>query len=245
MINLSPSKINTYKQCPFKYKCEIDTELRKKYRRETPPLVFGNLIHACLNDLYKRTQKEDRSLQRLRDLFEQKFKANLTKHINIFGSQENIISYVEKAKKMFKNYTESEFFEPEPMLTEEFPKCLINENIELRGKFDRVDLNKNKLTLIDYKTGKFKQDEADKFQVSFYELLLSRYLPKYTVEEKILYYLGDNKIIRFPSEKDSLSETEKKLISIANKIDGDKELLPTQNNLCRYCDYKVICPALK
>ena len=43
-------------------------------------------------------------------------------------------------------------------MTEDFPKYLLNPELELGGKFDRVDLAGDKLTLIDYKTGKYKED---------------------------------------------------------------------------------------
>lgn len=245
MLNLSPSKINTYLQCPFKYKCETDTDVRKKYRKDTVPLIFGNLIHACLNDLYKRTKKENRNLQRLRDLFKEKFNANLDKHKELFKTKNNIIIYVEKAKKIFKNFVESELFNAEPLFTEEYPKCSINNWLELSGKFDRVDIINNEIRLIDYKTGKLKEDMIDEFQLSLYEYLLKKYMPDNPVREKILYYLDENKIIKYVAEKDKIAETERKLLIIAETINKDKDFIPTPNSMCRYCDYKEICPTKK
>lgn len=243
MLSISPSKINNYLQCPFKYKCEIDTDLRKKFKKDTAPLTFGNLIHGCLNDLYKRTEKNERDLNRLRELFEAKFKSNLEKHKKIFKTRENIIKYVELAKEMFKHFAESEFFNKEPLVTEDFPKYSLKDDLEISGKFDRVDIEGDQLTLVDYKTGKINEDEDNKFQLNFYELLLSKIYTKYQLKEKILYYLKDNKIIRY-TPSGSLDKIEKEISDIARTINADKEFTPTPNDKCIYCDYKSICPMM-
>jgi len=242
MLSLSPSKVNTYLECPFKYKCETDTSIREKYRKDTIYTVFGNLIHACLNDLYKRTKKEDRNFQKLRDLFKEKFIKDFDKNKKIFETKDNIILYVKKSQEMFKNFTESELFDVEPLSTEEYPKCNINNELQLGGKFDRIDLINNEIRLIDYKTGKFKDDAIDEFQLNLYELLLNKCKLNNPVKEKLLYYLEENKIIRYPSTKEKVIETEKKLLTIADTISNDKDFIPKPNNMCRFCDYIMICP---
>ena len=244
MFSISPSKIDSYKQCPFKYKCDSDTAIRKKYKKDTPDLTFGNLIHACLNDFYKRTKKEERTPERLRQLFEEKFKQDFSKHAKIFGSKENIINYVNKSKECFKNFVKSEFFSGEPLMTEEYPKVLLGDDLEIGGKFDRVDISDgNELTLIDYKTGKFRDETANEFQLDFYDLLLSKFQSRFKVKEKILFYLGENRIIRFNSNPQKYVLIEDEIKKIANTIASDKELKPRINNLCRYCDYISICSA--
>ena len=122
MFKLSPSKIAIYKQCPYKYKCEVDIQIRKAYKKDTPDLIFGSLIHGCLNDFYKRTEKSERNFETLRKLFEEKFKKNFDKHRRVFKTKENIIKYVEESKKQFKNFLSSKYSKIEPMITEDFPK---------------------------------------------------------------------------------------------------------------------------
>lgn len=244
MLSISPSKIGTYKLCPFKYKCDINTDLRRKYKKETPPLVFGNLIHGCLNDLYKRTERDERNIQKLRELFEIKFKSNLEKHKRIFRTQENIIQYVENAKEIFKNFVESEYFNKEPLMTEEYPRYLIKEELEISGKFDRVDLEDNNLILIDYKTGKLNEEEDNEFQLNFYELILSKIKPEYEVREKVLYFLRDNKIVKYSGNRDNIRDVEKVILNIAEKINNNNEFAPTPNDKCIYCEYRSICPIM-
>jgi len=243
MLKLSPSKISTYRQCPFKYKCESDYQIRKAYKKDTPDLIFGNLIHGCLNDFFKRTKPENRNFQTLRQLFKEKFKKNFEKHRKIFKTKENIIKYVEEAKKQFKNFIKSKLTKGIPFLTEDFPKYQYSSDLELRGKFDRVDLISDELTLIDYKTGKIRDDkeEDNKFQLNFYEYLLNKKYPKYKVYKKILFYLKENKPVSY-KPVENLDLIEKEIINYADIIKNDKELKPKRNSLCNYCDYKEICP---
>jgi len=246
MLKLSPSKIATYKQCPFKYKCEIDTQTRLAYRKDTPDLVFGNLIHGCLNDFYKRTKKEDRNFETLRKLFETKFKYSFAKHNKVFKNKETIIRYVEESKKQFKTFLKNKLSKGEPLVTEDFPKYQINPELELGGKFDRVDLVDDKLILIDYKTGKYKEDGQSnfEFQLNFYEYLLTKNIQNIKVDKKILFYLKENKIDKYETS-DDLNEVENEILDIAETINSDVDLKPKRNSLCNYCDYQQICPIFK
>lgn len=246
MLKLSPSKIANYKQCPFKYKCENDTQIKLAYRKDSPDLVFGNLIHGCLNDFYKRTAKENRNFETLRKLFETKFKYNFPKHNKVFKNKETIIKYVEESKKQFKTFLKNKLSKGEPLVTEDFPKYQMNPELELGGKFDRVDLIDDKLVLIDYKTGKYKEDgQSDyEFQLNFYEYLLVKKYPEYKVGKKILFYLKENKIDEYERSED-LNKVEEEIINIAETINDDIKLNPKRNSLCNYCDYQEICPIFK
>jgi len=243
MLKLSPSKISTYLLCPFKYKCEINIQIRKAYKKDTPDLVFGNLIHGCLNDFFKRIAESERSFETLRKLFEEKFKANWDKHKIVFQTRENITKYVEEAKRQFKIFINSELSKGTPFLIEEFPKYNLNLDLELGGKFDRVDKEGKELVLIDYKTGKLKE-ENDKditFQLNFYEYLLNKLYPQYTVKKKILFFLKENKSISYEKSMD-LNIVEEEILDFAKTINADYKFDPRPNSLCRFCDYKAICP---
>jgi len=104
----------------------------------------------------------------------------------------------------------------------------------------------DKLVLIDYKTGKYKEDkqEDNKFQLNFYEYLLAKKYPEYQISKKILFYLKENKIDEYKSSED-LSQVETEIINYAETIKNDVELKPKQNSLCNYCDYREICPNFK
>lgn len=101
----------------------------------------------------------------------------------------------------------------------------------------------DELTLIDYKTGKIRDDkeEDNKFQLNFYEYLLNKKYPKYKVSKKILFYLKEDRIEPYEPVGD-LNLIEKEILDYADIIKNDKELKPKRNTLCSYCDYREICP---
>jgi len=245
MLKLSPSKISTYLLCPFKYKCEINIQIRKAYKKDTPDLVFGNLIHGCLNDFFKRIDESERNFETLRKLFEIKFKANWDKHKSIFQTKENITRYVEEAKRQFKIFIDNELSKGSPFLLEEFPKYNFSLELELGGKFDRVDREGTDLILIDYKTGKLKEED-DKditFQLNFYEYLLTKLYPQYKVKKKLLLFLKENQIIPHEDHID-LEAIEVEIVEIARIINSDYRFDPKPNRLCRFCDYQSLCPLM-
>lgn len=246
MLKLSPSKILTYSLCPFKYKCEINTQIRLAYKKDTPDLVFGQLIHGCLNDFFKRINEDERTFDTLCKLFEAKFKANWGKHKFVFKTKDNIIKYVKESKKQFYFFISSIYSKGNPLLLEDFPKFSLNPELELGGKFDRVDLDNEELILIDYKTGKLKEkSEKDfTFQLNFYEYLLYKKYPQYKLKNKILIFLKEDKVIEYRNSKDLIS-IEKEILEKAKEITEDTKLNPRPNSLCRFCDYYLICPINK
>ena len=245
MLSLSPSKITTFLECPFKYECDCDTETRKKYKRESAPLVFGNLIHGTLNDYFKRTAKEARSMQRLRDLFKEKFNKNLAKHERIFGDKKTITEYVLRARAMFENFMNGEFASVEPFITEEFPRYHLNPDLELSGKYDRIDNLDGQLTVVDYKTGKIREEAIDSFQLDFYELLLGYIYPDFSVKRKVFYFLDENQVTEIPVKGEDVIGIKERILEVADKIRLTKEFKPKQNDTCRFCDYQPICPLMK
>lgn len=117
--------------------------------------------------------------------------------------------------------------------------------MELGGKFDRVDREGKDLILIDYKTGKTKEenDKETNFQLNFYEYLLNKLYPEYTLKKKILFFLKENTILPYEKHAD-IEAVEKEIVEIAYTINSDYKFDPKPNRLCRFCDYKPLCPII-
>lgn len=242
MLQLSPSKINTYKLCPFKYKCDSDYLTKKAYRRDTPELTFGSLIHACLNDYFLLPQL-NRNHKNLRKIFQEKFMVHYQKHLLIFKNQKTINSYVKEAKKQFKIFLDSPLADGNIFkMKDKLQKWQINENLIFMGLVDRIDYNDHELTIIDYKTGRLREEFIFnlQFQVDCYQYLIAKKFPDYKVAKKILFFLKENRVVEYKVV--DIDDIESQLLHIADVIRKDKELLPKKNKLCGYCDYKVICP---
>ncbi|MBI2641532.1 PD-(D/E)XK nuclease family protein [Candidatus Roizmanbacteria bacterium] len=246
MLQLSPSKILMYLQCPFKYKCESDYEVKSMYKQDWPEPTFGHLIHACLND-YFSLPEDQRSFDTLRQLLQKKFMANYAKHVRIFKTQQSINEHILEAHKQFKTFLASEFVQGNLLpMEEKLQKYQINQELKFIGMLDRIDIDENRLTIIDYKTGKLREEKNGdtKLQMDCYEYLISKKYPHYKVARKVLFLLRENKSVEPPVVGD-LDSIEKTILSYAETIKNDTEMKPRKNALCDYCDYRVICPLFR
>jgi len=263
-MQISYTKIEKYQRCPFEYKCYTDKKIYKLYHKDTPPLVFGQLIHGVLNSFYKHLSRGRRNLEGLRELFKTKFLTHKEKHFEIFKNQATINQYVEKAKEQFKNFLASPYAKKEPYLaTEENQRVKIDHppfgdnathlknaspkggGLELLAKVDRIDLERKGLHIIDYKTGRLWEPDIDPLQLNFYGLVVSEKFSGLPVVRKTYFYLSEGREIEVDVKAEDNEKTLSLTREIAAQIEADKKFSPRENDKCRFCDFKPICPLQK
>lgn len=115
-----------------------------------------------------------------------------------------------------------------------------SENLGLRGKIDRIEINKKEGTIIPYeiKTRKEKIFLSDELQLTAYAMLLQEI---YRIEiKKAIIELGNRK-----QEIEIKEENIKKIKEIINEIKSlpEKSIPPIQSNFnkCRHCGLREIC----
>ena len=248
MFSISPYKLEMYLRCPRQYKFQYVDGLSKQYHKDTPPLVIGSLIHNTLNHYYRRIKPEERNLEKLREVFKQKFLDHFAKEdpgYKLFGGdQKQVNEWVEKAKKQLENFYNSDQAQIEPFIAPERNPTheLEDENISLTGKLDRVDKDKDGLKIIDYKTGKLWEQDVDPLQLNFYHLLLNYIYPDEIVAKKIYYYLDEDKQVEVPIKESETDQTYELVVDTVEKIQKDKEFPAQPNPNCKFCDFQTICP---
>lgn len=250
MFSISPYKLEMYLRCPRQYKFEYIDALRNMYHKDTPPLMIGGLIHTVLNHYYRRLKKEERTMEKIREVFRDKFldhqKRKDPKYLVFGGSQETVNKWVIKATKQLENFYRSELSGREPFIApEENSKYIIGdseeEKIKLLGKLDRVDKIEGGLHIIDYKTGTLKEDTIDPLQLDFYHLLLTYLAPDEPVIKKTYYYLDEDRLIDVEVRPEETEKVYWKVTETVERIRRDQEFAPFKNHKCRLCDYKSIC----
>ena len=239
---ISYTKLNLYQLCPFQYKCYVDKSVYHRYHRDTPPLVFGSLIHGVLCSFYKDLLVKERNYQQMRGLFKEKFLANQIKHLQVFKNKQTINQYVAKAKQQFTNFLDSRFAKTKPYLVPEKNQRVTIGNLEFLAKIDRIDKSKQGLEIIDYKTGRLYEPNIDPFQLNFYQLVISQKYPLLPVIQKTYFYLDSGKEISFPTKTNDNKKTLAFVKKIVKQINADKEFKPKINPKCRWCDFRTICP---
>jgi DNA helicase-2/ATP-dependent DNA helicase PcrA len=239
-MKVSYSKLSTFKECPFKYKClYIDGLWHLK--KDRPYLSMGSSVHLALRDFFTIRDKGQRTLQNLGKLL----KKNWIRKGYKDDKEEK--EYAVRAWDMLSRFYET--YDPYilPLIVEKNFFAKVEENLIFSVRIDRVDrLPSGGYELIDYKTGKntdIGKEEEDLQLTIYYLALQSRYRIRPT--RFTYYFLEDNKRV-------TTSQTEKQieqgLISIKNlvrNISTTHEFLPTPNPFCSFCDFAEMCPARK
>jgi len=263
-MRTSYSAIDTYLQCPQKYKFQEIDRIRVPKFREA---IFGTLIHDTLRFMFSRNPLFP-TLEEVIAYFREHWPARAvfleeSKHdpLRRVWSEEEEKVYFEDGVKMLKrfyeknapwNYTvldlESRF---EISLTDE----KTGETHILAGIMDRIDKKADgSYEIIDYKTSKrMPSQEAlnENLQLSLYSLGLQKRWPHIKPEDITLslYFLKlDEKLSTKPTPE-TAEKTQEHILGtireIQERITQGKEFEALPSPLCDWCGFKPICPAWK
>lgn len=235
----SPYKLSMYLNCPARYKFTYIDGLARKFETPKPYFTLGDNVHWALREIF-RLPPEERSDQKLEYLLREAWKKNRKG----FKSKDEEKEYGQQALLMLKNFSKQEDLKKEPLKLEEKHKIEIEPDLILQGVIDRIDLEEDGLHIIDYKTGKERNDKED-LQFIIYPLIVSRELEKKVSKISYFYLASSKYLTKTPNEKD-LKEGLRKVLEIIEKIRGEGEFAPKVSNLCKeYCDFLMICPKRK
>ncbi len=235
LLQLDYSKIDTYTQCPLKYKFRYMDKIRApKSARPT----FGQTIHDTLQRFYQIIidgEKPDEKT--LFNLYETCWRPDGYKDP---AEEARFRNKGEKQLKNFFKWNKSHLRPPKSV--EEYFQIILDETL-VAGKIDRIDIHESgAFEIIDYKTGKQKsQKDADtNLQVSIYaEAVKQKYgsIP----ENLTFYYLETNEAITTQRSDQQLSNAFDTIRETASLIREEK-FEPIEGNHCKFCDYPWICP---
>ena len=237
-INLSASAIETYEQCPLKFRLgRIDGVPQTASK---PVLVFGNIIHRVLQRFHEPDKEltEDRILRLLTEEWK-------TGEFDYTVREEK---FKEQGQNMLIRYCQGVLANPPNVLVREESFTFEIGPITIRGAIDRIDQSENGTAIVDYKTSKTSTSAKSNLQLAIYSMYLEQSddpsfggLPA----EASLHFLRDEeKPIRSHSfTPDQIGETKEKIVEVAAGIRNRKFDAKTGTH-CDWCDYKnLVCPA--
>ena len=262
-MRTSYSAIETYKQCPQKYKFQEIDRIKTPKSKEA---LFGTAIHSVLKFMFQKsplfpTLDEVISYYRenwpLHEAFQAESKNDPLK-IPITEDEEK--AYFEEGVKMLRNFYEKNALwnfnivdlESRFDILLEDPKT--GKTHVLAGIIDRIDKNHDEYEIIDYKTSKRmpSQDGVHaNLQLSLYSLGIQKRWPHITPDDiKLsLYFLKHGEKLSTKADAGKTEATKKDILGTIREIearsDEKKDFEPMPSALCNWCAYKPICPAWK
>jgi len=254
---LLPSKfsftqINDFK-CPrlYYYRYILKVPLKGSHH-----FSFGLTLHLVLQKFYEEVKR--RQISKQGNLFDQS-KLSKKKSIKELITLEELIKlyeqnfiddwYLSKEEKdgYFKQGKESlKLFYNSPYLKESQPSYLEKAfNIKvgdytLTGKIDRIDEVEGGWKIIDYKTGKPKEEKnlekEDKEQLLIYQMAMSSLLGG-KVKELAYYYLRNDSQAEFLGTEKQIKDLQDKIIKVIGEIENcDFETEIKAHEKCEKCE---------
>lgn len=262
IMRTSYSAIETYLQCPQKYKFQEIERIRVAKSREA---IFGSAVHSALSFMFKKDPlfptldevvANFRENWPAKEIFMRESKYDSLKRS--WTEQEEKIYFAEGVKMIRRFYEKNAPWNFNVVdLESRFEVAVSDEKTGethiLAGIIDRIDrLPDGKYEIIDYKTGKRmpSQEALDKnLQLSLYSLGLQKRWPHLKTEDiKLsLYFLKHEEKLHSRITTETIQKTRKQILNtigeIQEKVRQEKEFEPMPSALCEWCGFRPICPA--
>lgn len=231
-MNFSYSKINTFLQCPVKFKYKYIDKISTpfKYNKD---IVIGNLVHEILE-----FQIEKIPFDKLENFCNKIFFEK--KNIYNIPCEEELILLKEVQAHIFSYYNfqkniDNKLLEVEKEFTVSFENCLFT------GRIDKIEQYRNEILICDYKTGNTpilnKKELKYNLQFTIYYLALKDI---YNIKWFYFHYIK-NSICYFTERNKSYIDFLKYLLYFICYYIQNNEYNYIINRYCNFCEYRVKC----
>lgn len=234
-INLSPSKISCYKQCPRRYYYNY---IKKMPQMKWPHSLKGNIAHDILEHWVKegimKGKKPDDAMQESFDFLRQGKYAEATEE-----TIEEVVPWLHAAVKNF----EDESFKP--VEVEQFIEFTYR-GVRLRGRLDRIDeLDNRTIEVVDYKSSK-NPKYLTAAQLGFYHIAVQygNLSPKYGDKDIVASYVllrHDMKKMPYTFQPKDIDKLLTNMEKVADSIRHETRWDPKKSRLCNTCDFYTTC----
>lgn len=250
-MRISHSAMETFKQCPYKYKLNQIDKIPEPKSEES---VFGSYLHYILQWFFENNYNKI-SLKDLLSYYEKHWPE--IKYFDNKTQKEKPMSnfFFEEGIMMLKNFYQKNGHKDVTIISLEAPFeiSLTDQNDQIHivsGIIDRIQKTDTRYEVMDYKTGKrlptqTKVDQNN--QLSIYALAFLDKWPDIKIKDLdlSLYFLKFGEILKTKRTKEELEETKNKILKIIKDIQKEKSFCPKPTVLCGWCGYKNICPVFK
>jgi putative RecB family exonuclease len=251
---LSPSSIETFQQCPLKYKL---SKIDKLEEGPTEATTLGKFVHAVLENLYN-LPADQRTLVSAKAIMRALWDESIIEDGAILPSwreqaeavvdPESLKKYRWRAWWCIEAYFKME--DPTLITPGGIETALLTEieGVPIKGFVDRWDPLDDGISIVDYKTGKlpWKKDHDKKFQqLLIYADGLAQELDLPARQVNLLYVKDGVRLQRDVTQPD-IDKMRRTVTSTWQAVTvrcSDASFEPTVNVFCDWCTYKPICPA--
>lgn len=250
-LSFSYSKMGMYKECPQKYKFRYVHMLPEQPKYY---FAFGSALHEVMEYIYSPLNAAFPSQEQALAFFKKHWDATSFDQKG-YASMEKEAAGFQEGERIIRAYYgkhANSFFHP---LSVEMKSTLDVDGLSLISILDRIDyLGGGRVKILDYKTGKTVQREPD--QLMMYQKVAENSpavlqlvqkadpgVKEIKVEQMSFYHLPSLTEMTFERGGDKeMYEFWQKVLGVADDIRAAKFDPAPDENKCRWCDYRNICP---
>jgi len=245
----SNSRLNTYEQCPLKYKYQYIDKIKIE-KADTVEAFMGSRVHEALEKLYK-----DLKLQKLNSLgnllayFNSQWEKHWTDDIKIVKKDYTAENYRKTGERCIADYYNRYAPFKERVLGIETVEYI---NLDPEGEFkwnvrmDRLDdAGSGRYEIHDYKTAgslpKQQKKDEDR-QLALYSIWVKENFRDAKSVDLVWHYLVFGKEIRSARTDEQLEELRTETLESVKKTVNAREFPAVESNFCNWCEYQSMCP---
>ena len=246
----SHSRLSTFEKCRLQYRYRyID-----RIKRDTQSIeaFMGNRVHDALEKLYRDLLASKRpSLDEILAHYHRLWESNYTNKITIVKTDLTPEHYRKTGEEcLVKFYRGHDPFDDGQTLgLEEKVELALDEagRYQLQGYIDRLVRREQGVDEIhDYKTsaGRLPSDadlRADR-QLTLYQMAVERRFPDAREIRLIWHYLVYDRTKTSARTPQEIEKHRRQTIGLIDTIEATKAFPPHESILCRWCEYRDICP---
>lgn len=253
----SNSRIETFEQCPRKYKFRYIENIRTE--TEGIEAFVGKRVHEALEKLYKDLKmgrlhtRED-----LLAFYEVEWEKTWHGKVNVVREGITPGHYFELGKRCISDYYKRfhPFNQTRTLGLEERIELKLTDGDRvhtIQGYIDRLSWDPTTETyeIHDYKTGNSmptQQDVDEDRQLALYHLGIKQRWPDAKNVKLIWHYLALDKDISSSRSETDLKALQDEVIGMIHNIEAEIKIGKWEvrtSRLCEWCEYKPMCPAWK
>lgn len=251
IIELSQGSIDDYETCAYKYRYAHILHLPILRHHA---VVYGFALHAAVAEFYR--SKIAGKILPLDDVYQTLENTWVNEGFLTAQHEEQRLI---QAKEVIRNFWEREKANKEnPTFIEKSFKFSLKNgetSVIVSGRYDRVDVKKDKVRIIDYKSTENRTQEElernakDSIQLKVYTMA---YFKNYQVVPEFvgIYDLATGLVGGYEPKKEDIEKTESEVIEVAKNIrlNLQDDSFPADPKYfgrapaCNYCAYSSICP---
>jgi len=250
LAQYSHSRLSSFENCPrqfaYKYveKLPVETEGVEAF--------LGKRVHEILERLNHHVARYGRppSLRQVLERFRSDWKGAWHERIQIVRADTTPATWEERGARCLENYYRAHypFSDGASAGIEERLHFSLDPagRYKLVGIVDRiVSRGDGRYEIHDYKTGNRlpTQDQVDRErQLALYQIGLEQTYADVAGVELVWHYLIHGRTLRSRRTSEQLDELRAATIARIDAIEAERSYTPRPGPLCRWCDFKTICP---